>query len=175
MSVQLSDAVGKLETPRQFNALLERDIEHTVSWNGKRMVSVERYEGSVEIHTLIRQFLHIAPMASIPGTLSGRLQWYDLYDRMQEVCRRSDEAWQKTLVKYILFEKPAQDSMDFFRQGESFKNQLLTFSRKTLICLWPEKAELVSGHPERATFTVERAQLAAVVYALEGKTGYSIT
>jgi hypothetical protein len=169
VSVQLRDAVGKLETQKQFSAFLERHLEHTVSWSGKREVNVKGYVGSIEIHTLIRQFLQCAPLTSMPETLQGRLEWYDLFGRMQEICRKSDKIWKKTFVQYIAFEGPTQDSMDYIRQSENFKDQLLTFKKMTLIFLWPGTVEAVDNYSESIPFIVSRDMLVEVVHQLEGK------
>jgi hypothetical protein len=169
MSVQLSDAIGKLETQRQFSAFLRRDIDHTVSWSGKREVSIEGYTGSIEVHTLIRKFLHCASLTSMPETLRERLEWYDVYSGIEEVCRKSDEAWKKTFIQYVIFEGSMQDSMDCIRQSENFKNQFLTFSKRTFICLWPDKAKIVNGYPDNGLLIVPRDFLAEVVEELEGK------
>jgi hypothetical protein len=82
----------------------------TISWWGKRLVSVEGYKGCVEIDVLARTYLHssvfpenlTATQESQLPTLGERLQCYNLWDKIKNLYTKSDAALKATWITWII-------------------------------------------------------------------------
>ena len=136
----LSAEISSLKTPDQFNRLLNQTVTISISWQGKRMMSVAGVPGEIEIETLIRQFLGKAPIVDyVSRSLKERLDWYDLWTDIQRIYQRSNEALQKTWAYKYYVPAKGEDSVDVLNCN-SVKNSLLGFSRERFTEIWPDQA-----------------------------------
>jgi hypothetical protein len=91
--MQLSDKLASIladDVLGEFNQLLNQS-QVSISWWGQRLVSVEGYEGAVEINELAAKYLSAAPFHQADCTLQHRLECYALWDRVKQLYQQSDE------------------------------------------------------------------------------------
>lgn len=76
----------------------------SISWWGQRLVSVDGYEGSVEINELALKYLGSAPFRRMSeSSLNDRLTCENLWGRVQQLYTDSHTALSRTLMyKYLV-------------------------------------------------------------------------
>lgn len=121
----------------------------SINWHGQRIVTVDGYEGSVEINELALKYLKAdAFQRDAHPNLQDRLDCYALWGRVQKLYIDSNAELNKTwLFKYLtpLKEfKPycracAGDPMAIIGEWEfgATKNSLFEFSPKEFKQIWP--------------------------------------
>jgi hypothetical protein len=149
--MQLSD---KLSSISDDNIVVELetmlDQAHvSVNWYGQRLVSVEGYEGAVEINKLAEKYLRADAFDDGAG-LQERLDCYALWGRVQKLYKKSDKVLKQTyLYQYLT---PIREFRPYCRAcagdpmaliGEwdfsSRKTSLFEFSPEEFKKIWPNQ------------------------------------
>jgi hypothetical protein len=134
-------------------AELNQMLNHThvnISWWGQRLVSVDGYEGSVEINELALKYLRAAPFQrDTESSLQDRLTCAGLWGRVQQLYTDSEAALGNTTVYKLLVRakefRPycracAGDPMAIIGEWEfsARKDSLFEFTPAEFKRLWPD-------------------------------------
>lgn len=135
----------------QFRVELDNMLDRasvSISWWGERLVTVDGYEGSVTINELSRTFLRANPLRNESPSLKGRIDYYNLWTRMQGLYNQSDAKLKrmcayKFLVPLSEF-RPycracAGDPMARIGEWDDHgRDALFEFSPQEYKTMWPE-------------------------------------
>ncbi len=87
----------------QLNQIVEK-AQVSISWSGRRVVSVKGFEGTVQINTIAALFLNSPVFSQKDPSIKDRLQADQLWGRVEQLYLDSDSALQSTWIyKYIVF------------------------------------------------------------------------
>ena len=162
-------------TVSELNQMLKQS-RVSVSWYGQRLVSVDGYEGSVEINELSLKYLRADPFKrDTESTLHDRLTCASLWERVQQLYADSDAVLTNTWVyKYLVPMKEfrpycracAGDPMAIIGEWEvgSRKNSLFEFTPDEFKKLWPKakpqgKSWVMSGGKSSERWTASKAMV----------------
>ena len=127
--------------------MLER-ARVSISWWGERLVTVDGYEETITINELAKKFLTGHPLRADAPSLKDRMNYYNLWTRVQGLYTQSDQKLKKMCAYRILVPlsefRPwcracAGDPMA--RIGEwdgSGKDDIFEFSPVEYKTLWPQ-------------------------------------
>ncbi len=133
----------------QVVAELDQMLERTrvsISWWGQRLVTVDGYEETVTINELAEKFLSTHPFSTI--SLKDRMNYYNLWTRVQGLYTKSDQKLRKMCAYRILV--PLSEFRPWCRAcmgdpmariGEwdgSGKEDIFEFSPEEYATLWPQ-------------------------------------
>lgn len=74
----------------QFDTLLDRARVSQISWTGQRLVSVEGYDGFIELNQLLQKYLAAHPRPKDGENLRQRLAFYNLWTKVKKLCKDTD-------------------------------------------------------------------------------------
>lgn len=179
--MHLSDKLASLtrnDTVAQLNEMLNQ-AHVSVNWWGQRIISVDGYEGTVEINTLASIYLQAnAFRGDRNPSLQERLNCCALWGRVQKLYTDSDDVLKRTcLFKYFVPLKEfrpycracAGDPMAIIGEWEfnSTKESLFEFLPDQFKAMWPNtepqgKSWIIGGREqsERWQATKEMVQAA---------------
>lgn len=172
-------AISSKETVAQVGEMLNH-AHVSISWYGQRMVTVDGYEGCVEINELAKKYLEAnAFQRDGNPSLKERLECYALWERVQKLYADSNEELKKTrLFKYLTPMKEfrpycrgcARDPMAIISEWDlcSNKDVIFAFTPEDFKRIWPEadpqsRSWMIGGGKasERWTATKEMVEEAA--------------
>lgn len=136
-------------TVAELNQMLNH-THVTISWRGQRLVSVDGYEGSVEINELALKYLRATPFQrDTESSLQDRLTCESLWGRVQRLYADSEAALANTSVYKLLVPMKefrlycracAGDPMAIIGEWDcgSKKDSLFEFTPAEFKRLWPD-------------------------------------
>lgn len=89
--MQLSEkirSISEKETVSELNTMLDKGTHVSISWFGRRVVSIEGYKGCVAIDDLARKYLSVFPSEA---DLQQKYECYKLWDRFQKLYDESNQ------------------------------------------------------------------------------------
>lgn len=166
--MNINDKINSLtsaNTVRELDRLLNQ-AHVSISWSGKRVVSVKGFEGTVLINTLALKFLKAdAFNTKLAPPFQTRLECYALWDRIQWLYDESDRELSKScFYKHYV---PLREFRPYCRacSGDpmaiiggwefgAMRDQLVEFSPEEFKTLWPNtkangKSEIFYRNGER--------------------------
>lgn len=84
---EILDSTPKNRTVEELNTMLDT-ASISISWYGQRMVSIEGFEGSIDINLLVRKYFEASPKLDGGITnLKERVAFYTLWEKVEKVCK----------------------------------------------------------------------------------------
>jgi hypothetical protein len=142
-------SISSSETVSQVGEMLNR-AHVSINWYGQRLVTVDGYEGSVEINELANKYLGANTFQRDGNPdLQERLNCYALWGRVQKLYTDSNEELKKTwLFNYLTPMKEfrpycracAGDPMAIIGEWDfsSTRDSLFQFAPQAFKRMWPE-------------------------------------
>ena len=142
-------SISSNETVAQVSEMLNH-AHVSINWYGQRLVTVDGYEGSVEVNELATKYLRANAFKRDGNpSLQERLDCYALWGRVQKLYTDSNEELKKTwLFKYLTPMKEfrpycracAGDPMAIIGEWEfgARKDSLFEFAPEAFKRMWPE-------------------------------------
>jgi hypothetical protein len=168
------DSIPKDQTVSELNTMLDT-ASVSISWYGERLVSIEGFEGTVEINQLVAKYLKASPDIEDGINLKERLDYYNLWTKVKRVCKDDKSLNDTWVYRYLVSAKetlynkakpidyittrlkgslyPSKNHMCFSFSAEDFK-QLWPNENPELICNerdWVAKKEMVEAAYQRST------------------------
>ena len=117
MSMRLDDVIRGLSRDNTVAALQQvlNSAKVEISWYGRRVVSVEGYEGNIELRELALKYFAATPFQwpEENFTFSERWECYLLYTKIEKLFSDGAEAFENTWVyQYILPYKESTSTSD---------------------------------------------------------------
>ena len=84
----LEEHIHSMSSPEAWKSLLEREQNFEVSWWGERLVSINGYQGTVEVCDLVCKYLSAACRPETPP--QERLAYAEHWDSVRDLYKKSD-------------------------------------------------------------------------------------
>jgi hypothetical protein len=101
------DSITKNQTVAELDKMLDTAVV-SISWYGERLVSIEGYEGTVEINQLAAKYLDACPNHKTKVNLKERLDCYNLWQKVERVCKDDSSLNDTWAYKYLV---PAKETV----------------------------------------------------------------
>jgi hypothetical protein len=147
LSEKLS-SISREQTVFELNQMLD-NAHVSISWSCQRLVSIDGYEGTVDINDLVQKYLDASPRVSAGINLKERLDFYNLWTKVYRVCRDVTSLNDTWFCGYLVPVK------EFVQYGVASPSSLIinakvpTFPSKKELCfsfspgdfkqLWPDQ------------------------------------
>jgi hypothetical protein len=158
MSIKLEEKLASIpcnyENTREWNEMLD-NVNVSISWNGKRLVSAQGYIGEVEINVLVRRYLESIPYHQDPSCpLEEKLNCYNVWDKVNHLCVLSDKELSTTLFyKYLIgiLESNVAEELPLqivkLGVGGEIRASIFEFAPKKFKELWPDQEPISKSWP----------------------------
>jgi len=143
------NSLSHFETVNQLKDML-KNAHVSISWWGQRLVSIDGFEGSVEINQLAAKYLRAEPFdRNTKASLKDRLECNSLWKDVKELYTKSNDELEKTYLYRFLTPlkelRPwcracAGDPLAIINEWEfgSKKESLFTFTPEEFKKMWPD-------------------------------------
>jgi len=171
------ESISKYETVFEINKMLD-NAHVSINWWGQRMVTIQGYEGCVEINKLAEKYLYnkVLDINETDIHLQERVNCYELWGRVDELYTHSDEALKRTwLFKYLvpLKEFLFSSQAKVYIMDSSKKNLCFAFPPQEFQSRWPDTQQQISCRVNGKTIVRSIATLEMVKTALAKQYGLS--
>lgn len=191
--MRLSEKINSIPSDypiSELNQILEKKVQVSISWFGKRVVSIEGFEGTVTIDSIGKKYLNSSFSQKNRGwnkdidtaSLKERLGYYDLWGRVEKLYSDGDAVLGKTWIyKYLVWmlefspycRHCAGDPAAIIGMGLD-REKAFEFSKEKFYEYWPERRFdcITVGEPSSEddwldrTRTATREQIEAAITKL---------
>ena len=171
--IQEINSLDGEDTITQLDNMLEKKCTTSISWSGKRLVSIEGYEGSIEIRILAEKYFNAGPFnRDKKVSLKDRLVCVDLWEKFKTLHNDSEEKLNETsLIKHYVrgsefaqwwFTGTPTAQATHFGWSEDvtsfrwLKGEIFMFSETEFIEIWGDRKKAVGGCPSLRLLTASR-------------------
>lgn len=82
------DSIPREHVVVELDVMLDHAQVSSISWYGQRLVSIEGYEGTVDVNELVAKYHSAMPrFRDGAGDLKARLDYYNLWTKVKTVCK----------------------------------------------------------------------------------------
>lgn len=145
-------SISAEQTVEELNEILSREKKIYVSWTGSRLISVNGYEEEVEISQIAKKYFDSSPFNETNSTLKERLNCYNLWEKIENIYKISEDIASNNRVKNIVLSvkefslytplylrDPKINFLAFDGFEPTLKSAMFYFSKQQFKEMWPDQ------------------------------------